>query len=316
MMSFSRARRFAKVIDFHSSGREVLQTYLCTPMPPAIENFIDAEAGELAGLASYGVRQPSAEGEHQQWQTAEVTSYAFLVETQTTFQPAYSAAVAEAALVWPLVERWLQRPIPLRGHVVDAVTGLPVEADITAAGAAWQAGETRRSHPGTGSYHLFLPPGPRTITWAAPGYQSVTTTLVVPDEATLVHDVQLGPAFLLELSTTGAGDLHVGVRNIPSLSVEGYSIVSTLTAQPVGTGPLAGLQPDLLTFQLLTLPAVPGGLFHWTWPVPLPLFPAGDFDVPPGVLSLPPGFAVDALAVALGAGAHVLAVSPVVRVIF
>ena len=65
MESFARDRRFAKVLDYHSHGREVLLSYRCTPMPSLIEDFIDDEGVLLADAIGYGTRDPSADGGHR-----------------------------------------------------------------------------------------------------------------------------------------------------------------------------------------------------------------------------------------------------------
>jgi len=111
MMVFSDDRHFAKVIDYHSHGREVLYGYCCHSHP--FSNFFYSEAVCLSTAAGYGesVRAPSAEGEHYEWQIWANGSHAFLMETHTEFQPSYSSAQAEAAQVWPSTMWLLERPI-------------------------------------------------------------------------------------------------------------------------------------------------------------------------------------------------------------
>jgi hypothetical protein len=59
MQTWSAAERFAKVLDYHSYGREVLYAYLC---PGASVQDLDAERGQ-ADLAGVGLRRadPPAE---------------------------------------------------------------------------------------------------------------------------------------------------------------------------------------------------------------------------------------------------------------
>ena len=98
MMTWSRRERFAKVLDYHSTGREVLYSYLCLTHP--FTSWMQQEASAISQASGYDgrTRAPSAEGEHQQWQFARMGSYAFLIETHTQFQPAYSSALSEASL--------------------------------------------------------------------------------------------------------------------------------------------------------------------------------------------------------------------------
>eukprot|EP00002_Diphylleia_rotans_P040352 TRINITY_DN953_c0_g1_i1.p1 TRINITY_DN953_c0_g1~~TRINITY_DN953_c0_g1_i1.p1 ORF type:complete len:384 (-),score=81.72 TRINITY_DN953_c0_g1_i1:130-1281(-) len=87
LILFGRKRNFAKVVDFHSYGREVLVSYTCTPIPKSIADYNIAEGIALGKLIGYGYRVPSADGEHQQLAIKEWTTYSFLVETETEFQP-------------------------------------------------------------------------------------------------------------------------------------------------------------------------------------------------------------------------------------
>jgi hypothetical protein len=50
-------------VDFHSTGREVLANYRCTPYPVALDDWMREKAIELGEFADYVYRQPSAEGE-------------------------------------------------------------------------------------------------------------------------------------------------------------------------------------------------------------------------------------------------------------
>ena len=193
MVAFSRARRFAKVLDFHSSGREVLLSYVCSPLDPLIENFNDSEGVALANTVSWGTRNPSAEGEHQEWQIKETTTYSYLVETGTTFQPPHTSALAEAAAIWPLIQSFLARDIPLRGHVTDASNGNPVVASLTIGGVVFQQGESRHSEALFGRYHLFLPAGSHQVTFSASGYVSSTQTVSIAASGETTLDVALTP---------------------------------------------------------------------------------------------------------------------------
>lgn len=193
MVAFSRSRRFAKVLDFHSSGREVLLSYTCSPLDPLIEGFNDSEGVALANIISWGTRDPSAEGEHQQWQIKETSAYSYLIETGTTFQPAHASAMTEAALTWPLVKAFLERDVPLRGNVTDASNGSPVVASLTIAGVVSQQGETRYSEAQFGRYHLFLPAGSHQVSFSAPGYAASTHTVAVGASGETVLDVSLTP---------------------------------------------------------------------------------------------------------------------------
>ena len=191
MIKFSNDRHFSKIIDYHSYGREVLYGYCCHDHP--FESYLQGEAVQIATEAGYygSVRPPSAEGEHYEWQLAYNGSYAFLMETQLTFQPDYSSALSEAIQVWPSTLWMLQRPIPLSGHVTDLYTGDPLEAEITIQDVQFPNGEYFRNEPEYGRYHLFLPPGTYQIEFSVPGYVDQTHEVTITEGVGEVLDVQL-----------------------------------------------------------------------------------------------------------------------------
>ena len=193
MMTWSESERFAKVIDYHSYGREVLYAYRCLSHP--FTAWMQQEAAALSQASGYGghTRVPSAEGEHPQWQFAKLGAYAFLIETHTEFQPSYDSALAEAALVWPGILSVLDRPISVSGHVTDATTGAPLAAKVELVGVAFSNGETNSSGGAFGKYYLFLPPGTYNVRFSRDGYAPVVRTVAVTAASAEVVDVQLSP---------------------------------------------------------------------------------------------------------------------------
>ncbi len=193
MMTWSESERFAKVIDYHSYGREVLYAYRCLSHP--FTAWMQQEAAALSQASGYGghTRVPSAEGEHPQWQFAKLGAYAFLIETHTEFQPSYDSALAEAALVWPGILSVLDRPISVSGHVTDATTGAPLAAKVELVGVAFSNGETNSSGGAFGKYYLFLPPGTYNVRFSRDGYAPVVRTVAVTAASAEAIDVQLSP---------------------------------------------------------------------------------------------------------------------------
>lgn len=179
--NMARYYNFAKVIDMHSYGREVLTAYnKCTRMPDVIRNYIVERGRVLAATANYRLRDPSGNGQHQSWNIKRSTSYSYLIETHTTFQPTYASAQEEIKRVYPLVEKFMDQNIPLYGHVRDAATRQPVGALIEIGGIVWYANETRNSNPRTGRYHLFLPGNSYSISFKADGYKTQTINVAIP----------------------------------------------------------------------------------------------------------------------------------------
>ncbi len=193
MMAWSQRERFAKVIDYHSSGREVLYAYNCLGHPFAA--WMRQEATALSQSSGYGgvTRLPSAEGEHQEWQFAQMGAYAFLIETHTQFQPAYDSALAEASRVWPGILTVLERPISISGHVTAASSGLPLSARVELLNVTLPNGESNASGGPRGGYHMFLPPGTYDLRFSSPGYVPAVRRVAVTATSATTIDVQLLP---------------------------------------------------------------------------------------------------------------------------
>jgi len=194
MMTWSETERFAKVIDYHSSGREVLYAYRCLSHP--FTTWMRNEATTLSVASGYGglTRVPSAEGEHPQWQFANLGSYAFLIETHTEFQPSYASALTEAATVWPGVLTVLDRPISVRGHVIDATTGAPLAARVEITNVAFPNGEKNGSGGAFGIYHMTVPAGTYTLRFSRDGYAPALRTVTVTATSSETLDVALAPS--------------------------------------------------------------------------------------------------------------------------
>jgi carboxypeptidase T len=194
MMTWSTRERFAKVIDYHSYGREVLFGYRCLSHP--FSSWMQQEAAALSRASGYGglTRVPSAEGEHPEWQFARMGADAFLIETHEEFQPGYDSAVAEASLVWPGILSVLERPISVSGHVTDAETGTPLAAKIELLNVPFSQGETNASGGLYGAYHMFLPPGTYTARFSAPGYTPAVSAVTVTAASAMVLEISLAVA--------------------------------------------------------------------------------------------------------------------------
>ena len=191
MIEFTNYRHFAKVIDYHSYGREVLFGYCCHTHP--FSSFLQSEAISLSNAVGYGgaIGFPSAEGEHYEWQIAFNGSYANLIETHTTFQPEYNSALEEAAQVWPGTIWTLERPISVSGHVKDSITGEPLVAKIILDGIPFQNGEEFFSEPRFGRYHLFLPAGNYKIEFSCDNYKVESYQLMIIETSAEILDVSL-----------------------------------------------------------------------------------------------------------------------------
>lgn len=233
MMTWTYDQRFGKVIDYHSYGREALHGYACWNHP--FDAYYTSTATALSVASGYGsIREPSAEGEHQEWQFTTFTSNAYLIEIGTSFQPSYSSAQDEAALLFPGVLWLLEDPIPLYGHVTDAITGDPLEATITMVGVNFEHGETNSSGGSHGRYHIFAPTGTYTLLFEAEGYYDETLEVQVTAGSATVRDITMVPEYY------DRGILQGTVTNATS----GGTPVPDATITVIGTGATMGTGAD------------------------------------------------------------------------
>ncbi len=193
MLAWTVDRRFAKVLDLHSRGRETLWGYACPSSP--VDSLWRAKAIQLSQASGYGSdeRPPSADGEHFQWQFAEHGAMSLLTETHDQFQPPYASAVTEAAAVWGGVLWLLDEPLPLTGRVTDGCSGLPLAASLTVQSLGFTEGEVIRTSSNAGRFHGFLPSGNHSILVEAPGFLPATVSVQVPSTGGATLDVQLDP---------------------------------------------------------------------------------------------------------------------------
>jgi len=191
MLAFSDDRHFAKVIDYHSYGREVLYGYCCHSHP--FSSFFQSEAVSLSTAAGYygSIRVPSSEGEHYEWQIWDNGTYANLMETHVDFQPSYSSAQAEAAMIWPGTIWLLERPISVSGNIVDSITSEPIVTPINIVGVSFSNGEEFISEPRFGRYHLFLPPGTFTLEFSYENYHTQSHEVTVTTTSSEVLDIEM-----------------------------------------------------------------------------------------------------------------------------
>jgi hypothetical protein len=191
MIAFSNDRHFAKVVDYHSYGREVLYGYCCHSHP--FDSFFNSEAISLSSASGYGgsVRGPSAEGENYEWQIYTNGTYANLIETHSDFQPSYSSALTEASTVWPGALWMLQRPISVSGHITDSITGEILVTSIIIDGVSFSNGEEFYNEPMYGRYHLFLPPGTYTLEFSYENHHTQTHEVIVTSTSSEILDVEL-----------------------------------------------------------------------------------------------------------------------------
>ena len=266
MMAFARMQRFEKYLDFHSYGREILDTYSpCTSnsyvgnkMLPLIQHY----RNRLARAASYRVRPPTASGEAPEWHWAENGTMSFLTEIGRSFQPPFSETVTEERRVWPLVLDFLAWTPAFRGHVHSLRAKAPLGATLDPRLFAFKFGETVRSSSATGRLHLWLPSGKSRVDVAAAGHVTHNVNVDAPalgQSKTL--DVTLIPK-LPAITVSAPSTLKLGNSTAIGLSTndpgKAYWIAMSLGNTPgLPIGPrVLPLRPDPILW--LSMTPIPG----------------------------------------------------------
>lgn len=152
-------RQFAKVLDHHSSGREVRRGYGgCGERPVEMDAIWDFAADNMATLADYRVAPSCCLAGNIHYSFSEFGSLPILSETGRSFQPPADEMREEVARFWPATLWFLQQPTPVTGHITDAA-GRPVSATIAFPDIDFSYDEAWPNNPRTGRFSLWLPSG-------------------------------------------------------------------------------------------------------------------------------------------------------------
>jgi hypothetical protein len=203
MVTLGRRIRPVFDVEYHSYGEDVFYALSCDPQfSPKLttitgsdksisrviaEGFaaeiVQADGGLGFFPAPYGSR---VDGTGRDQQYHESGAIGFVTEVNSSaeggFHPSYATwrdATVEGqrpGWLW-LIDR-IAGPA-VGGHVLDAVTGLPVEADVSLDEMQLPDGKRLTSRGDTGRFHIIVVEGNYTLRVTAPGYQDATVNLVV-----------------------------------------------------------------------------------------------------------------------------------------
>lgn len=132
-------------------------------------------------------------------------------------------------------------------------------------------------------------------------------------EIAATYNMELFNENLLAATTTGIGDLNLSLTLINPSATEGYTLLSAATGAAVGTGPVFGIWPDALTWQIFFIPIGAGNPLHFITGIS-GLYPGAPFIAPPGSLLGFAGTTLDFSVLLLGPGFSYVGRSNVVRV--
>lgn len=206
MIALGRRIRPVFDVEYHSYGEDVFYALSCDPtFSPELSTIADADksisrviaegyAAEIVqadgGLgfsaAPYGSR---VDGTGRDQQYHENGSIAFVTEINSSleggFHPDYEtwrdATVEGQRPGWLWLMERMTGPA-VGGHVTDALSGLPVEAEVSLDEMSLPDNKLLTSRPDTGRFHLIVVPGEYTLRVRATGYREAVVPLSVGGE--------------------------------------------------------------------------------------------------------------------------------------
>lgn len=269
MVALHRFLRPEVNIDFHSFGREVLYLYPpCASVSTAVDSMADTYINDLrfSISPSYATRNPSASGEapHDHWATGG--AMALLVETGTTFQPAFSSAVSEEGRVWPGIENVIKNWRPaVRGNVRSIFQNQPIEARVDYFPNQFSHGETIRSRPRDGRYNGYLPIGNWTLEFTAPGFKPVIKSVTVSSYNNPIDlDIDMVPDTFVDPTLVASGTNQLGTTTTLTYTSPGdsgatYWVTLSQSTSPgldLGGSRVVPLTPDVFFQSMVKTPNI------------------------------------------------------------
>ena len=210
MIGLANAHHFVFDISYHSYSELVIYPYGCpgiyTPDHQAISSVGETMASLIErdnGQMGYEPGTPwellyAVDGDDIAWHYGVRGTFAYVIELNSSaqgFQPPYSwrdSTVERNRPAWQYLLNRINGP-SIQGHVLDACTGNPLEAEISLQEVNFELGESARtSDPNYGRFTWIVVPGTYHITFTKDGYYPVTMEVNVGNEA-YIRDFYLIP---------------------------------------------------------------------------------------------------------------------------
>ncbi|MBN8554202.1 MAG: hypothetical protein J0L93_02060 [Deltaproteobacteria bacterium] len=205
LMDFVKKYNPSINVSYHSYSELVIAPYGCanqfTP-----ENFIVADIGAALaktlktddgkGTYAYGTGWEiiyPVDGEDISWMYNEANTMAYVIEVNASaqgFQPDFgewrNKTVLGQRAGWQFLLNRLMTGSQVRGRMLDASTGAPVEGSIYLNEVKYRSEKPRKSK--NGFYQKMLAPGSYDLIFSAPGYESQSIAVSL-DRSAIVQDV-------------------------------------------------------------------------------------------------------------------------------
>ena len=195
MVLWQADRKFDRLVDLHSFGRDVRQNYAeCAELPDILDTMYTGIVSAVAEDMGYVPVRSCCTGGEISYAFSTHGTMSILFEQGTSFQPPYEDTMRELELEnWPGILNFFTIPTPASGNVVDAVTGAGIpNAELRSIEIAWNYGEFVSTSP-AGRYHLWLPSGTYQISVNATGYAPSTLAVTASRTTGVVTNIPLTP---------------------------------------------------------------------------------------------------------------------------
>eukprot|EP01052_Picozoa_sp_SAG31_P008417 SAG31_NODE_425_length_15822_cov_10.580758_2_plen_496_part_00 len=199
MVAWQADRRFNRIVDLHSAGRDVRQNYAeCAELPSLVDEMYTEIVIAVAEDMGYIHRRSCCTGGEISYAFSTHGSMSILFEQGRSFQPPYDDTMEELETEnWPGILGFWRLPTPAFGHVIDAITGNPIPgAQLRVTSLPWNYGEYVETSV-HGLFHLWLPTGQWAVAINATGYAATVVPAMEADRETGVqHTFELTPLAL------------------------------------------------------------------------------------------------------------------------
>ncbi len=163
-------------------------------------------------------------------------TYAYTIEASaSSFQPDYATwrnvTVQRQRTAWQFfLDKTLDGP-QIRGKVTNAVTGAPVQANVSVDEVTFTHGESPRRSAPNGNYYWLARSGQTYhVTVSQPGYCPATFPVAVGAGPATLDVALVPPTPPASVTATGSGDNRIDVSWSPAIAAVTYRVLRSLTS--------------------------------------------------------------------------------------
>jgi hypothetical protein len=167
---------------------------------------------------------------------AKQGTYAYTIEANTSsFQPDYATwrnvTVQRQRTAWQFfLDKTLDGP-QIRGKVTNAVTGAPVQANVSVQEVTYTHGESPRRSAPNGNYYWLARSGQTYhVTVSQPGYCTATSAVSVGAGPATLDVALVPPTPPAGVTASGNGDNRIDVSWSPAIAAVEYKVSRSLTS--------------------------------------------------------------------------------------